>query len=64
MVVFYVVLLKKKDRNILIEYRVPSDANFLMPHDKIIIGIDWQYRVPVIETSFFWLLRNLDTSMA
>ena len=40
MVVFYIVLLKKKDRNILIEYRVPSDANFLMPHDKIIIEID------------------------
>ena len=42
----------RKDRNILIEYCIPSNMKLLLPHGKIIVIIDKQYRVPLIETNF------------
>lgn len=42
----------RKDKNILIEYCIPSNMKLLLPHGKIIVIIDKQYCVPLIETNF------------
>lgn len=42
-----------KKPKIMVEYCIPSNAEFLIPHGKIIVGLDRKFRVPVIETNFF-----------
>ena len=37
-----------------VEYCMPSNANFLIPRGKIIVGLDREYNVAIIETDFFY----------
>lgn len=42
-----------KRPKISVEYCIPSNAKFLIPRGKIIVGLDRKCNVPMIETDFF-----------